>query len=430
MSAAQEQGTIIKLHPLILQCVYAAPNLPCEHCTLHNLPDCIKRLGPKTEARLSPPTPIKVTDPSISHADVACLQYLYSNNTKILCGSIKLDVLARLCGRVYGLAIGQRGLRHMIIAILMSKSRSHPQVPEALDNPKFDALPSETEQRHIDIVMGDLTKKLSNPADVEESDILVAYLLAVWSEDVDSSATDVHIEGVIAIMRHLQRKMGDSFSTSPMAPFWALLRDEILWRKRKSPSFYRLCQEFRDILGPKTVQQRQRYERELRAAMMVDIKHPNPKIFFGRTMYSSIHTLMESAKIINERFHYQRTDSDPLIESVLVELHVEQVLLEQRGHESLLELELRPLNKGHYVEDWKVELTIIERLHDLIAIYVCRLATLGLEARTVTDGLESTEGQAAAAMLKSVIKRARAFLHAGMRGERVYGTGSNFVSPF
>jgi hypothetical protein len=110
---------------------------------------------------------------------------------------------------------------------------------------------------------------------------------------------------------------------------------------------------------------------------------------------------------------------------------VEQVLLEQRGHESLLELELKPLNKGQYVEDWKVELTIIERLHDLIAIYVCRLATLGLEARTVTEGLESTEGQAAAAMLKSVIKRARAFLHAGMRGERVYGTGNNVVeSPF
>lgn len=302
----------------------------------------------------------------------------------------------------------------MIIAILMSKSRNQPALPH----------PSETEQRHhVDIVLGELTKKLSNPADVEESDILVAYLLAVWSEDVDSSATDVHIEGVLAIMRHLQRKMGDSFSTSPMAPFWALLRDEILWRKRKSPSFYRLCQEFRSILGPKTVQQRQRYELELRAAMMVDIKHPNPKIFFGRTMYSSIHTLMESSKIINERFQLPGSVQDPLIESVLVELHVEQVLLEQRGHESLLELELKPLSGGNYVEDWRVELTIIERLHDLIAIYVCRLATLGLEARTVREGLESTECQAAAAMLKSVVKRARAFLHAGMKDERVYGTG-------
>jgi len=309
----------------------------------------------------------------------------------------------------------------MIIAILMSKSRNNP-APSKTEQGQV-VVPSETEQRHVDIVLGELMQKLSNPADVEESDILVAYLLAVWSEDVDSSATDVHIEGVIAIMRHLQRKMGDSFSTSPMAPFWALLRDEILWRKRKSPSFYRLCQEFREILGPKTVQQRQRYERELRATMMVDIKHPNPKIFFGRTMYSSIHTLMESAKIINERFHLPNSVQDPLIESVLVELHVEQVLLEQRGHESLLELELKPLQRGEYVEDWKVELTIIERLHDLIAIYVCRLATIGLEAPTVRDGLESTEGQAAASMLKSVIKRARAFLHAGIKDARVYGTG-------
>ena len=208
-----------------------------------------------------------------------------------------------------------------------------------------------------------------------------------------------------------------------MAPFWALLRDEIIWLIRKSVNCSRICQDFREILGPKTIQQRQRYENELRATMRPEYLPFNAKVFFGRSMHTSVHTMLESARIINQRYPIQILSQDSLIESVLVELHVEQSLLEQRGHEELLELELAPLQKGEYVENWRVELTIVERIHDLILLNVCRLVATALEAPSIQQGLSSSKGITASASLISILRRSMAFFQSGIQDERVFGTG-------
>jgi hypothetical protein len=297
----------------------------------------------------------------------------------------------------------------MIIAMSESGRRTAPQFP------------TESEQRHVDVVLGELARKLQNPEEIEESDIFIAYLLAVWSDDMDSAASETHVNGVMAIMSHLAQKLNDGFSSSPLAPFWAFLRDEILWRTRKSENFYAICQDFRDILGPKTIEQRQTYESELRSSMTPRF---NSKVFYGRCMYSSVHTLMEAARIVNQRYPIQNGRLDPLIESVLVELHMEQQLVEQKDHESQIDLELEPLQRGEYVRDWHVEVTLVERFHDLIGLYVCRLATVALEAPSVQEGLSSPEGLAACANLIAISHRATGFLQAGIQGERVFGTGT------
>jgi hypothetical protein len=284
-------------------------------------------------------------------------------------------------------------------------------------------LPTQPERQHVDVTFGELSRKLSNPTDINESDIFVAYMLALWSsEDGDSATTEIHVEGVIAIMRHVARLSRD-FSTSPMAPFWALLRDEILWLTRKSKNPHRMCQDFREIIGPKTVHQRQSYENELRKGIAVEFQIPDAKVFFGRCMYTSVHTMIEAGKIISQYCPALNPSQDPLIESLIVELHVEQFLVAQKKHEPLLDLELKPLQIGEYVEDWNVELTIIDRLHDLIVFNVCRLATTALEGTTIQRGLRSLEGISASKSLVSILHKTGAFFLSGIHDGRVFGTG-------
>lgn len=275
--------------------------------------------------------------------------------------------------------------------------------------------PTPLERQHVDITIRELSRKLSNPSTIDEGDIFVSYLLAVWYGDGDSAAIEVHVRGLLALMRHLSQN--PAFFMSPMAPFWALIRDEMLWLTRKSADCSWIYQDFRDILGQKTILQRQKYEEELRA--VGPFNFPTEKVFHGRSMYTSVHTVIESAKIITR----QISGPDPLIESVLVELQVESNLVEQRHHEDFLDMELLPIQRGEYVKDWKDELTIVERMHDVILLYVCRTATIALKASSIQEGLCTQEGIAAMTSLISVLRKAGAFLRAGIQDGRVFGTG-------
>jgi len=379
-------------------------------------------LGPKTESRLSPPTAlIRVSGGPIPAEESASLQYLYSNDTNILCGSIKLDLLARLFARVYGPALSHPALRHMVIALLMSKSQI-----EDVD----DKLPCVTvaEQQHIGFVFGHLRRKLENLSMVDESDILTAYLLAIYSEHRNrgSNVIEVHVQGVIAIMRHLARELGTGFLNSSMTPVWALLRDEILWLTRKSPNCSHICHAFREILGPKSIQQRRSYENELRTALLPQQRaSPDTKIFFGRSMLTSVHTMIEAAHLVDQLLPNTNNSAslNPLIESVIVELRIEQNKLDQRNHEPPLAIEISPVYDGGYVEDWQTELAIIERLHDLYVLLVCRLATLSLDAPSIEQGLETEEARGSLQKLIHYLRLGTAFCQAGIKDGRVFGTG-------
>jgi hypothetical protein len=286
--------------------------------------------------------------------------------------------------------------------------------------------PTIEEQNHVGIALHELSIKLStNRGDIDESDILIAYLLAIWSCEIKSSAAEVHIKGVLQIMRHVSRKLGGDISSSPMAPLWGLLRDEILWLTRKSSISLQLYYEFQSLLGPKTISQRQQYEAVLRGAMLssgVGVSDKHVKVLFGRTMHTSIHTLVEVARILDRRRANPSTQ-DPLVDSVLVELHMEQSCLGEKGHESLLARELEPLKRGEYVKDWQDEANVLMRCHDLIVLYACRLTIIALRAQSITEGLVSAEGRETCKALVSVLRRAREFVVAGIQGGRVFGTG-------
>ena len=361
-------------------------------------------------------TPVPLCESSIPSEDLSALQYLYSSDTDIFCGSIKLGVLARMFARMYGPSIAHTGIRYMIIAHLVSKSGLR----------TTEKCPTLSEQRYVTITVRELAQKVSHSTEVNrinESDIFVAYMLAMWFGNINSTTTEAHVRGVIAFMRHLSTKMGHLFTSSPMAPLWALLRDEILWLIRKSNNCHRICQNFRDILGPKTIQQRQRYESELQGATIKQMKYPKIKVFFGRFMHTSVHTLIESAKIIDQ-CHPLQLNSDPLIESVFVELYIQQHLVEEKRHEPHLSLELNPLEKGDYVDNYRVERTVIDRMHDLLIFHVCRVATIALKAPSIQQGLRSSEGISAIESLTSHICRSNAFLLSGIQDGRVFGTGT------
>jgi hypothetical protein len=211
-----------------------------------------------------------------------------------------------------------------------------------------------------------------------------------------------------------------------MAPVWALLRDEILWLTRKSPNCSQICHAFREILGPKSIQQRRSYENELRTALLPQHRaSPDTKIFFGRSMLTSVHTMIEAAHLVDQ-LHPSSNNSpllNPLIESVIVELRIEQSKLDQRNHEPPLAIEVSPVCTGDYVDDWQIELAIIQRLHDLYILLVCRLATLSLSAPTIEQGLQTEESRRALEKLIHYLRLGTVFCQAGIKDGRVFGTG-------
>ena len=178
----------------------------------------------------------------------------------------------------------------MMLALVISKSRIRSEVQCATDS----------ERMHVHIAFAELWGKLSYPAKVDKADVFVAHMLAIWSADMNRVATESHIRGVVAILGQLSMNLGHRFSASLMVPFLALMRDEVLWLTRNSEGCYQLCNEFREILGPKSIQQRQTYENELRGVMVPELGAPAAKVFFSRSMYTSIHTMIKSSKIISQ----------------------------------------------------------------------------------------------------------------------------------
>jgi hypothetical protein len=162
------------------------------------------------------------------------------------------------------------------------------------------------------------------------------------------------------------------------------------------------------------------------SATVVPDKHI--KVLFGRSMHTSIHTLVEVARILDRR-RANPTSQDPLVESVLVELQMEQASLAEKNHEPLLARELEPLKRGMYVRDWQDEANVLMRCHDLIVLYACRLTILALRATSIREGLETVEGKGTCKALISVLRRARDFVIAGIQGGRVFGTGMNPSPP-
>src|SRR5271169_3107577 len=116
---------------------------------------------------------------------------------------------------------------------------------------------------------------------------------------------------MLAIMEHLLKKQSDLFSTSELSPLWALARDGILWSTGWSSDkslVKRLVHDFRVLLGPKTIQQRQRYGEEVKGV------HAHS---MWVTLGTEMHLLRFCLGAMNERFLEGTLVQDAYMESIL-----------------------------------------------------------------------------------------------------------------
>jgi hypothetical protein len=83
---------------------------------------------------------------------------------------------------------------------------------------------------HVDKATNALRGNLTDPTTVDDGDLFVAFLLALWYLDspIDTirESAETHVEGTVALMKHLSEK--DAHSKSPLRLLWLLIRDEIV----------------------------------------------------------------------------------------------------------------------------------------------------------------------------------------------------------
>lgn len=300
-----------------------------------------------------------------------------------------MTTLARTFARIYGPSISHSGLRNAIVALAGSSLGPANNIP---------IFYHEAFQR----ACHSLHRKLSN--EVDESDLLVTYLLAAWSVSIDDmEGVEVHANGMLAIMRRLLEEQSCLFSTSGLSPLWSLARDGILWGAGWSSdkSFVkRLAHDFLVLLGPKTIQQRQRYEEEFKA-----VHGDGMWAMLGTELY----LLNICLGVINQRFLEGTSKQDAYMESILVEAKAFLSSLDQKRRDARIESALESRNTG---EQWQIgvdKLSFFAMFYELIHLLLSRLVVAALEGPSIREGLCSMEGLAASASLVSAFRQGKDF---------------------
>jgi hypothetical protein len=87
--------------------------------------------------------------------------------------------------------------------------------------------------------------------------LLSDFTDANTSSEHTTATFTMHVNGVLQIMRLLATK------TMPLITFWPLIRDEILWTADHlgmKTLIDSSAHDFRQLLGPKSIDQRKKYE--------------------------------------------------------------------------------------------------------------------------------------------------------------------------
>jgi hypothetical protein len=190
---------------------------------LHNIADtCRKEWGPKTEAlqesdsgniNASPKPPSRTITPydaSIEPADVQALQAAYLFTTEPFNPRQALFSLLRRLAYVYGQSISHPCLRYAICAFSSGYIMGDPSVAFEYSQKACQAL----------------KRRLYKPALIDEGDLFATALLTLCP-GLKSSEFMPHMEGFMAIMRHLTEMVGGHVESYALAPFWTLVKDEI-----------------------------------------------------------------------------------------------------------------------------------------------------------------------------------------------------------
>jgi len=105
-----------------MQYIFRNSLLSCEFCRLYKLTSYMKILNLKTQTFISSFILISIYDNSISIKNAITLHYFYSNDMKILCESIKFNILTHILTHIYNSLMKYFELHNMIITLLLSKT--------------------------------------------------------------------------------------------------------------------------------------------------------------------------------------------------------------------------------------------------------------------------------------------------------------------
>src|SRR5271156_5816444 len=165
--------------------------MPCDFCRERNLQTlCVKKRGPKTEARNNPPLALPTPDNAIMGSEDGLLFRYSCSDEYQKVGYYHFSRLVRKFVAGYGGILPSIPLRHAIIALAAS----------SLPPSQFEVKKLE----HMQWAIAGLAKK---PAEtIDDADLLTAYIL--WRTTRCKDEGLAHIKGMVAIMNILEARAG------------------------------------------------------------------------------------------------------------------------------------------------------------------------------------------------------------------------------
>lgn len=186
----------------------------CKFCEERNISvPCVKKWGPKTEARLAPSRPIPTAiDAVIDTADVPLLQFAYSDHV-IQSGHMVAGLLTKKFAFVYGPSISSTSLRHAMLACAAFTLREQNDIALL--------------EVHVDRA----NRALRTRPTYSEADLFAAYLLAAMNARRHNlTHFKVHLLGFAAILEEL--KNGEHLVPDSLSVFWPYARNDLIWHGR------------------------------------------------------------------------------------------------------------------------------------------------------------------------------------------------------
>jgi hypothetical protein len=202
---------------------------------------------------VSRPLPTAI-DEVIPSQDQLLLQFAFSDLFQSSAGTI-IGSLLKVLSVSFSPSIKSKPLRHATLAFAAAVVPSH----------LYSSFAERVEE-HSDLASKALRKKTS--IDLDEGDMFAVFLLTLLScirRDVEKF--QVHLGGIIAIMKELQSKAAKAGTPNNFATFWPLARDVILNESRHIHGTNHLALKFCNVsqqtIGPQNFRDRTLYFSEL-----------------------------------------------------------------------------------------------------------------------------------------------------------------------
>ena len=389
------------------QCVFTAPDIPCQSCRARGMSDCIKQWGPKREEILGRQLPTAI-DGVIDPEDVPLLQFAYSDHFLGMAGNLVGGVLRKFAG-LFRPSMSSESLRQATLAWASAFVSSAPSAYTLMVDNSISAGRA-------------LASKNSNT--IDEADLYASFLLCILScAYSDSKQFAVHLNGFVAIMMLLKKKnwqQGEPENlpeSSHLSLFLPLARDSILEMSRRVHDTNTLIIKFLYMSGhlirPASFHQRARYHHEF--------CRNDP--FQYRSFTDSVwHHYTALRRCFRDTLFLQVEGgvTSEFVRSLVSEIEID--LLSQKELVDHLSMETQIL--GANIQSGSYEL-----LRFSLALYqLCRLLILLLNAATLKQGVALSEAVASAkSLLHHIQCRWLAPGNCGFLINQSIGTGTTII---